>query len=100
MSRSILALLLVTLTCAATAQDREPVMSITVVDATSYPVDETKTQSLDAVVAGLRTVLKLDAVGIQGPGIPKKRIDALVAAIRKSGLKVRIAIVGNEIFTQ
>ena len=100
MPRSILALLLATLTCAATAQDRDPVMAIIIVDATSYQVDETKAQSLDAVVAYLRTVPKLDAVGIQGPGIPKKRIDALVAAISKSGLKVRIAIVGNEIFTQ
>ena len=102
MPRSIFALLLAVLTSAASAQDSAPELTMITLDASSYQVgDSTKTQSLDVVIADLRAVPKLEVVGIQaGSEISQERIDALIAAIVKSGLKVRIGVVRNEVFTQ
>ena len=101
MSRRIVALLLVALMSTVAAQDKTPGLSIIVVEASSYTVDESKARSLDEVIADLRKNRTLQAVGIEAePGVAKERIDALVAAIRKSGLTQRIGVVGNEVFTQ
>ena len=101
MARSIFALLLATLTSVVIAQDKPSAFTIITVDVSSYQVGESEAQSLDAVIGALRALPRLEAVGIvSAPGTSQERVDAVIAAVRKSGLKVRIGLVRNEVFTQ
>jgi methylmalonyl-CoA mutase cobalamin-binding subunit len=101
MARSIFALLLATLTSLVIAQDKPSAFTTITVDVSSYQVGESKAQSLDTVIGALRAQPRLEAVGISGtPGTSQERVDAVIEAIRKSGLKLRIGLVGNEVFTR
>ncbi len=98
MSRSVIALLLAALASVSAAQDSSPRLVMVTVGPTSYQVGEATAKTLSAVIADLRAVANLDGVGIQAEaGVPHQRIDALVAAIQASGLKVRIGIVANDV---
>ena len=101
MPRSLLALLIAMLTSVATAQDQQPALAVVTVGASSYRVGDSEVPSPAAVVDSLRALQKLDMVGIQiAPGVSQQRFDAVIAAIRASGLRVRIGVVGNEAFVK
>ena len=92
MKRTIVAMLLVALTAVAPAQDKSPGLTIAVVDASGYRLDDARAQSLGEVIAGLRAIRLPDAVGIEiGRGVTLDRVDVLIGAIAKSGLRM-----GNE----
>src|ERR1700744_3599791 len=100
MLRSIIAFLLAAWT-SAFAQDKPLAWTTVTAEASGYRVGERTVQSPLEVVAGLRAIPKLEAVGVEAaPGVPQQRVDALIAAIRHSGLELRIGVVGNEVFTR
>ena len=99
MPRPLFALLLAALTSVACAQDKDFAMASVTVGPSSYRVGGTDVASPAAVVDGLRALRRLDMVGIQvEQGASRQRVDAVIAAIRASGLKARIGVVRNEAF--
>ena len=101
MSRSFFAMLLATLTSAAAAQDKAPVLMSVTVEQASYRVGASTVTTPSAVVDDLRAMPRLDMVGIQvAQGVSQQRVDAVIAAIQASGLRARIGVVRNEIFTK
>lgn len=99
MKSRIISLLLAMFAGAASSQSPSPTIAFVTIESHGYSIDKTHYESISQLVAGLKAMPKLDAVGLTMlPDAGEEQLSLTIKAIQAAGITARIAIVGNDVF--
>lgn len=74
-------------------------MAFVTIESHGYSIDKTHYESMAQLIAALKAMPKLDAIGLTRlPEAGEEQVSLTMKAIQAAGIAARIAIVGNDVF--